>query len=209
MPFWHYLPGDSIRSPKVEGSGLQDLHHPPPPKKKDKQTILQTSILTGYRLEVPLTPSFRSINLLEQLTVFTETSYSLDYQLIIKGCNSELTRWQRCTGWVWVKVRGLQCPLQAHQPPQIPTPSGKVLNPILLGFMEASLPKHDWLNPCPWVLVPGSSVRGVLQSRILVWIAIHFSRRSSQPRNQTWVSCIAGRFFTILTTPWWPFELNF
>ena len=42
---------------------------------------------------------------------------------------------------------------------------------------------------------PGSSVHGILQSRILEWVAIPFSRGSSQPRDQTRVSCIAGRFF--------------
>ena len=43
---------------------------------------------------------------------------------------------------------------------------------------------------------PGSSVHGILQARTLQWVAISFSRGSSQPRNQTHVSCIAGRFFT-------------
>ena len=43
---------------------------------------------------------------------------------------------------------------------------------------------------------PDSSVHGILQARILEWIAISFSRVSSQPRNQTRVSCLAGRFFT-------------
>ena len=43
---------------------------------------------------------------------------------------------------------------------------------------------------------PGSSIRGIFQARILEWVAISFSRRSSQPRNQTRVSCISGRFFT-------------
>ena len=47
---------------------------------------------------------------------------------------------------------------------------------------------------------PGSSVHGILQARILGWVAIPFSRGSSQPRDQTWVSCIAGRFFTIWVT---------
>ena len=42
----------------------------------------------------------------------------------------------------------------------------------------------------------GSSVHGILQARILEWVAISFSRGSSRPRNWTWVSCIAGRFFT-------------
>ena len=43
---------------------------------------------------------------------------------------------------------------------------------------------------------PGSSVHGISQARILEWVAISFSRGSSQPRDQTQVSCIAGRFFT-------------
>ena len=43
--------------------------------------------------------------------------------------------------------------------------------------------------------LPGSSVPGILWARILEWVAIPFSRGSSRPRNQTLVSCIAGRFF--------------
>ena len=42
---------------------------------------------------------------------------------------------------------------------------------------------------------PGSSVCGILQARILEWVAISSSRGSSQRRDQTCVSCIAGRFF--------------
>ena len=38
------------------------------------------------------------------------------------------------------------------------------------------------------------------QTRILEWVTIPFSRESSRPRNQTRVSCIAGRFFTIWAT---------
>ena len=44
---------------------------------------------------------------------------------------------------------------------------------------------------------PGYSVHEILQARILEWVAIPFSRESSKPRDQTWVSCIAGRFITI------------
>ena len=44
---------------------------------------------------------------------------------------------------------------------------------------------------------PGSSVHGILQARILQWIAMPSSRGSSQPRNQTRVSCAAGRFFIV------------
>ena len=42
---------------------------------------------------------------------------------------------------------------------------------------------------------PGSSVHGILQARILEWVAIVFSRGSSRPRYQTQVSRIAGRRF--------------
>ena len=42
---------------------------------------------------------------------------------------------------------------------------------------------------------PGSSVHGISQERILEWVAISFSRRSSRPKDQTCVSCMAGRFF--------------
>ena len=42
----------------------------------------------------------------------------------------------------------------------------------------------------------GSSVHGISQARILEWVAISFSRRSFQSRDQTRVSCSGGRFFT-------------
>jgi len=49
----------------------------------------------------------------------------------------------------------------------------------------------------PWMVDSlGSSVRGISQARILEWVAFSFSRGSSQPRGQTQVSWIAGRFFT-------------
>ena len=55
-------------------------------------------------------------------------------------------------------------------------------------------------KPCPTLLgpnglysLPGSSVHGISQATILEWVAISFSRGSSQPRNQTCVSCI-GRW---------------
>ena len=54
-------------------------------------------------------------------------------------------------------------------------------------------------DPVDWSL-PGSCVHGILQARILEWVAISFSRGSSRPRNWTQVSCTAGRFFTFWTT---------
>ena len=55
--------------------------------------------------------------------------------------------------------------------------------PILCNPMDCSL--------------PGSSVHEILQARILEWEAIPFSRESAQPKDRTWVSCFAGRFFTV------------
>ena len=50
---------------------------------------------------------------------------------------------------------------------------------------------------CPTLCDPmGYAVRGILQARMLEWVAFPFSRGSSQPRDQTQVSHIAGGFFT-------------
>ena len=48
--------------------------------------------------------------------------------------------------------------------------------------------------------LPGSSIYGIFQAGILEWVAISFSRRSSQHRDHTQVSRIAGRFFIIWVT---------
>ena len=48
--------------------------------------------------------------------------------------------------------------------------------------------------------LPGSSIHGILQARTLEWVAISFSRGSSQPRDRTQVSCLVGRHFTIWAT---------
>ena len=58
--------------------------------------------------------------------------------------------------------------------------------PILCDPMDCSL--------------PGSSIHGILQATVLEWVAISFSRGSSQPRDQTRVSCIAGRRFNLCAT---------
>ena len=48
--------------------------------------------------------------------------------------------------------------------------------------------------------LPGFSVHGILQARILEWVTISFSRGSSRPRDQTWVSHIGGRYFNLWAT---------
>ena len=53
---------------------------------------------------------------------------------------------------------------------------------------------------CPTLCDPMDYiVHGILQAKILDWVAFPFSSGSSQPRNQTGVSCIVGGFFTNLT----------
>ena len=54
-----------------------------------------------------------------------------------------------------------------------------------------SLSQYGLYNP------PSSSVHGILQVRILEWVAILFSRASSRPRDWIWVSSTAGKFFTV------------
>ena len=46
----------------------------------------------------------------------------------------------------------------------------------------------------------GSFIHGIIQTRIVEWVAIPCSRGSSWPRDWTWVSCIVGRFFTVCAT---------
>ena len=96
--------------------------------------------------------------------------------------------------------------------------------PGILRFMGSQRVRHDWvieLNRTEMMLVltrsvcaqscltlwdhmnchpPGSSVSGILQARILEWVAIPFSRRYSWFKDRTWIFCIIGRFFIIWTT---------
>ena len=57
---------------------------------------------------------------------------------------------------------------------------------------------------CPTLCDPMDyTVHGILQARILGWVARPFSSESSQPRNRTGVSCIVGGFFTDWAIPKW------
>ena len=54
---------------------------------------------------------------------------------------------------------------------------------------------------CPTLCNPMDyTVHGILQARIVEWVVFPFSRESSQPRDQTQVSRIAGKFFTSWAT---------
>ena len=55
---------------------------------------------------------------------------------------------------------------------------------------------HVWFFATLWTYTG----HGILQARTLEWVAFPFSRASSQPRDRTQVSCIAGGFFTSWAT---------
>ena len=66
---------------------------------------------------------------------------------------------------------------------------------------------HVWLFATPRpVACQAPLSMGIFQARILEWVAFPFSRGSSQPRDRTQVSCIAGRFFTSWATRKAPME---
>ena len=73
--------------------------------------------------------------------------------------------------------------------------------PTLRGLLPLRLLKAA--QSCPTLCNPmgcsplGSSVHGILQVRILEWVAFPFSKGSSQPRDQSQLSHTVGRFFTI------------
>ena len=82
--------------------------------------------------------------------------------------------------------------------------------PRLVASFHSDCLSTCWAH-CPEVLVtqcvltlcdpmdcslPGFSVHGISQARILEWVAISSSRGSSPPRDWTYISCLAGRFFT-------------
>ena len=72
-----------------------------------------------------------------------------------------------------------------------------------LCFLQAFFLVSELTQSCPVLCnpmdctPPGSSIHGIFQTRVLEWVAISFFRGSSQPREWTQVSCIAGRLFTV------------
>ena len=98
----------------------------------------------------------------------------------------EMSEYPVADGW-WKKERGRgqepTCIQQEQRPAEV---KWKLLSLSLCDPVDCSL--------------PGSSVHGILQARILEWVAVLFSKGSSQPRGRTQVSHIAGGFFTVWAT---------
>ena len=63
-------------------------------------------------------------------------------------------------------------------------------------YMKWSEVKWKSLNHVQLFATPWTTIHRILQARILQWVAFPFSRRSSQSRDRTQVSLIAGGFFT-------------
>ena len=86
-----------------------------------------------------------------------------------------------------------------HTHTHIPLPNAaqNLACAVLYLITQSCLTLH---NPNLDCSPPGSSLRGIVQARVLKWVAIPFSRGSFQPRDGIRVSCIAGRFFVIWAT---------
>ena len=76
-----------------------------------------------------------------------------------------------------------------------------MLSSLVITFLPRS--ESEVAQSCPTLCdpvdcsLPGSSLHGILQARILEWVAISFSRGSSQPRDRSRVLLIAGRRFNL------------
>ena len=87
---------------------------------------------------------------------------------------------------------GIDPPSPALQADDLPSePPGKTLLKIKVKVAQSCLSLCDTMD---------YAVKGILQARILEWVAFSFSRGSSQARDRTQVSCIAGGFFTSWAT---------
>ena len=89
---------------------------------------------------------------------------------------------------------------------EIPSNPTSPFNPIMCAVLcsvssaVSTLFTSDSLLPYGLCSPPGSLVYGILQARLLEWVAMPSSRRSSWPTDWTWISCTAGRFFTTSIT---------
>ena len=81
-----------------------------------------------------------------------------------------------CLTWGQTMVEVMKIMVKWSEVKSLASPVRLFTTPTLYNPMDCSL--------------PGSSFPGILQAGILEWVAISFSRRSSQPRDRTWVSCM-------------------
>ena len=95
------------------------------------------------------------------------------------------------------RVRYVMTPIKPWTEPYLQLVDSRILNYVLSCSVAKSCPALCHPMDCS---LPGSPVHEILQARVLEWVAISFSTGSFQPRDQTQVSCTAGRSFTIWAT---------
>ena len=101
---------------------------------------------------------------------------------------------------LWIELFREQCIFCTSESPR------RKQNSILMVQLWKKESESEVIHSCPTLCdpvdcsPPGSSVHGILQARVLEWVAISFSRGSSRPRNWTWVSRIEGRRFALWAT---------
>ena len=87
----------------------------------------------------------------------------------------------------------------------------KIYEDFFYGLSEVTQSCLTLCDPMDCSLL-GSFIHGTFQARILEWVAISFWRRSSRPRDWTWVSRIVGRRFTVWAITyglsWWMFHIH-
>ena len=163
----------------------------------------------GWDALVPgLTSSFAKATL-ERRELITEISCVCMCAKLLPSCPALCDPMDCSLGlprWLSGKRIHLQCRRCGFDPWVRRSPGGGQDNPLQYSSLENPMDRGAWQTTvcvCSVMsnsLQPhgrGSSVHGILQARILEWVAISFSRGSSPPRDGTWVCCIAGGPFTI------------
>ena len=115
--------------------------------------------------------------------------------LLLPSCPGREAGWDACRAHLQMRPRmGI---VSCSGPQLLSGTSASLLFAEALGTQE-----REVTQSCPTLCepkdcsLPGSSVHGIFQARVLEWVAISFSRGSSQPRDRTRVSHIVGRRFT-------------
>ena len=90
-----------------------------------------------------------------------------------------------------------QClsPKSSHPRPLPQSPKDCSIHLCLFCYLTYRVIVTIFVNSIYMHSLSGFSVHGIFQATVLEWVAIFFSRGSFQPRDQTRVSCIAGRWF--------------
>ena len=120
--------------------------------------------------------------------------------LVLWNCTGQETE-DRNKNWIWLSKDSKICGALLLYLPKLEM-SVKRKAQSWLRYRFWAVLEVKWVTqPCPTLCDPVDfTVHGILQARILEWVAFPFSRGSSQPRDWIQVSCIAGRFLTSWAT---------